>query len=97
MARLLTAIVFLLLLAVGPSWSQTEEIHFGKYHALVIGNNEYTHIDKLKTAVTDAEAIAKTLTDEYGYSVTLLINATRSSILKTLSQYRKRSNATTTC
>ena len=34
---------------------------YGDYHALVIGNNEYEHHPKLKTAVADAEAVAKLL------------------------------------
>ena len=31
------------------------EIEFGRYHALVIGNNDYKHLPKLQTAVSDAE------------------------------------------
>ena len=30
-------------------------IDFGRYHALVIGNNDYKHLNRLKTAVNDAD------------------------------------------
>ena len=36
--------------------------------ALVIGNNDYQHIDKLKKAVADARAYASVLRDK-GFSV----------------------------
>ncbi len=34
------------------------EIDFGRYHALVIGNNDYQHLRKLNTVVGDADAVA---------------------------------------
>ena len=37
------------------------EIEFGRYHGLVIGNNDYQHLRKLNTAVSDAEAVAMLL------------------------------------
>ena len=58
----------------------------GVYRALVIGNNDYQD-DKgkwksLNTAVTDARAVAKLLTQQYGFSdVKLLENATRRDVL----------------
>ena len=33
-------------------------VHFGRYHAVVIGNNTYTDMSPLKTAVNDATAVA---------------------------------------
>ncbi len=33
------------------------EIEFGRYHALVIGNNDYQHLPKLNTAVGDAAKV----------------------------------------
>jgi Caspase domain/PDZ domain len=62
---------------------------FGKYHALIIGNNEYQYISKLKSAVGDAEAVAGLLETHYGFKVQLLVNASRSDILMSLSRYRK--------
>ena len=35
------------------------DIHFGVYHALVIGNNRYRHLEQLKSARNDADAVAQ--------------------------------------
>ncbi len=56
------------------------EIEFGRYHALVIGNNDYEHQQNLTTAVGDADAVATLLEEMYGFQVTKLINATRRDI-----------------
>ncbi len=40
------------------------EIDFGRYHALVIGNNDYEYLRKLTTAVDDAGAVATLLKDK---------------------------------
>ena len=64
-------------------------LHLGRYHALVIGNNEYVHLNKLETAATDAGAVASVLRLDYGFDVTLLINSTRAEILGALANYRK--------
>ena len=61
----------------------------GGYHALVIGNDHYRQWTPLSTAVGDAEAMSKVLTDRYGFRVTMLKDADRKQILKTLNDYRK--------
>ena len=65
-----------------------EEIDFGRYHALVIGNNDYEHIQPLVTAVSDAAAVAEVLRLKYGFEVTLKINAKRSDIMSAVNQLR---------
>jgi peptidoglycan hydrolase CwlO-like protein len=62
---------------------------FGRYHALVIGNDHYRHWPQLMNAVADASAIAQVLEANYGFQVTLLKDATRGQIMKALNQYRK--------
>ena len=62
---------------------------FGGYHALVIGNNRYRHWVPLNTAVADATAVASLLRDRYGFTVTVLQDASRKEILKSLNEYRK--------
>jgi uncharacterized caspase-like protein len=64
-------------------------IDFGNYYALVIGNNDYRSLPKLKTAVNDSVAIARLLQDEYRFQTTLLTDATRGQILRSLNDYRK--------
>jgi uncharacterized caspase-like protein len=63
---------------------------FGSYHAFIIGNNNYKHLKPLKAAVNDAEAVAKFLEKEYGFSVTKLIDADRYEIMAGLNGYRKK-------
>ncbi len=61
----------------------------GRYFAVLIGNNEYTHLPKLKTAIHDAEEIEKVLKNRFGFQTKLLINATRSQVINALTAYRK--------
>lgn len=61
----------------------------GGYHALVIGNDHYRQWMPLNTAIADAEAMSKVLQDRYGFQVTMLKDADRKQILKSLNDYRK--------
>ena len=66
----------------------TRGIDFGRYFALVIGNNGYRHISKLEMAQNDARQVARTLEDDYGFKVKLLLDATRYDILSALNELR---------
>jgi len=68
-------------------------LDYGNYHALVIGNNNYRHLSDLETAINDANAIGRVLKDDYGFAVKVLTNATRTDILDTFSQYRRKVSA----
>ena len=63
-------------------------VKFGDYYALVIGNNAYTKLPKLETAITDATKVGKVLKDRYGFKVTTLTDATRYEILSALNDLR---------
>lgn len=63
---------------------------FGRFHALVIGNNAYRHLDRLETAINDARAIGDVLRAHYGFTVRLLTDATRAEIVEVLDEYRSR-------
>lgn len=63
-------------------------VDFGRYHALVIGNTGYASFPELKTAGDDARAVAALLKDSYGYTVTLVLDATRSAIIDALEALR---------
>jgi len=67
-----------------------KNVDFGKYRALVIGNNNYRTVPKLRAAVPDARAVAKMLRRLYDFEVTLLINATRGDIIEALDGLRSR-------
>ena len=56
--RLIVATILLLACWLGGP-ARAAEIDFGRYHALVIGNNDYKHLPRLETAVSDAAAVAE--------------------------------------
>lgn len=60
-----------------------------RFHAIVIGNNNYRSLDNLKTAITDAQAVSRILREAYDFRVRLLTNATRREIMDTLDEYRE--------
>lgn len=69
-----------------PAPSLTE---FGKYYALVIGNNKYKYLNSLDTAEYDAKTVSTLLESKYGFKVTPLYNATRYEILTALNHLLK--------
>ena len=72
-----------------PASVDVAPLDFGSYHALVVGNNEYLYLPKLRTAINDAQAIASLLQDKYGFKVKLLMNVTRVDILVAINSYRR--------
>jgi uncharacterized caspase-like protein len=68
----------------------SQSLDLGKFYALVIGNDNYQNINKLKTAVNDAKAVANILKTKYNFSVTLLVNATRENIFVTFARIRQQ-------
>jgi hypothetical protein len=59
-------------------------LDFGRYYALVIGNQHYRSIESLQTPISDAERAAKVLADKYGFAVEILEDANDVSMLKAL-------------
>jgi hypothetical protein len=72
-----------------PITNETAPFSLRSYHALVVGNNDYRHLPKLHTAINDARSIAHMLQNKYGFKTRLLLNATRSDILRVINEYRK--------
>lgn len=58
------------------------DLRLGRYHALVIGNNNYQHLRKLSFAHNDARAVHEVLTQRYRFQSELLLDATRSDIFQ---------------
>lgn len=52
-------------------------VRIGRFHALVIGNDRYSHLVPLANARSDATAIHQVLQDNYGFRSKLLLDATR--------------------
>jgi formylglycine-generating enzyme required for sulfatase activity len=60
------------------------------YHALIIGNNQYKYLPKLKTARNDAIEVEKLLREKFKFQTEILLDATRASILGKINEMRKR-------
>ena len=72
--------------ALGPVRAET--IDFGRYYALVIGNDKYEHWTRLTTAVRDARDVADILDRQYGFKVKFLPNAKSREIVRALNELR---------
>ncbi|MEK7253590.1 MAG: caspase family protein, partial [Bacteroidota bacterium] len=59
-----------------------------RYHALVIGANDYQYANDLDSAITNSRALKKALEEYRGFSVDLLENPTGEAILDKLKQYQ---------
>ncbi len=66
------------------------KLDFGRYYLLAIGIDDYKLLPPLKTAVSDAQAVARLLEDAYGFETKLLLNATRGDLIQAFSEYRDK-------
>ncbi|RWX50962.1 Caspase domain-containing protein, partial [Candidatus Electrothrix marina] len=62
---------------------------YGRFHALVIGNQNYKYLTPLKTPLADAEAVAEVLQNRYGFEVELVLDGDRKEIMRAFSTLRK--------
>ena len=63
---------------------------FGKYYALVIGNEHYQKLPRLDTAIADAGEVADLLRKRYGFDVTLLTDASRYQMMTAINQLTEK-------
>jgi uncharacterized protein len=59
-------------------------MNFGRYYAIVIGNQNYQQIESLQTPKYDAARAARILADKYGFTVQILEDANDITMLKTI-------------
>jgi formylglycine-generating enzyme required for sulfatase activity len=88
MKRLLPLPLFLIFLSAAVP-AQVAGSAFGRYYALVIGNQNYEHLTVLHTPLADAEQVAAVLKKQYGFEVELLLDANRERIMRSISRLRK--------
>jgi hypothetical protein len=74
----------------GLTPEQIKKLDFGRFHAVVIGNNKYQKVQPLDTAVNDARAVADTLRTIYKFDVDLVVDGTRQTIMEALYKMRAR-------
>jgi uncharacterized protein len=58
------------------------KLDFGRYFALIIGNQDYSNIEHLDTPQNDAQAVAEVLQRKYGFSVEVLLNADNITLME---------------
>lgn len=74
--------------SVGPSYS-LDTIDYGRFHALLIANSNYSLLNNLQTPRTDAIELETILRQKYGFQTTTLLDATRTQVITALHMYRK--------
>ena len=62
------------------------DLDLGRYHALIITNQNYQQLSPLKTPHADADALAGILRTDYGFRVTMLRDTNRAGTLDALDQ-----------
>jgi formylglycine-generating enzyme required for sulfatase activity len=67
-----------------PPTAPRQAADLGTFHALIIGNDAYRVLPRLRTAVKDAHAVAALLESRYGFRATTLSNATRNQVIQAL-------------
>lgn len=68
-------------------------VKLGRYHALIIGNDQYSAYPKLVSAINDAQRVGGLLKQKYGFQTTVLNNANRFEILSALNDMRGKLTA----
>ncbi|WP_420468759.1 caspase family protein [Panacagrimonas sp.] len=64
-------------------------VSFGRYYALVIGNQDYQLMTKLQTPGNDAERVASVLREQYGFTVQVLQDSGDIAMLQALNELNK--------
>jgi hypothetical protein len=78
--------------ALAPAGALPRDVKLGRFYAVVIGNNSYRDpgYAALKSAASDATAVANVLRSRYGYQTTVLLNASRLEMLTALNEMREK-------
>lgn len=59
-------------------------LQFGKYYALIIANQQYDHIESLKTPHADAKRAKQILEEKYGFQVTMVLDGNNSTVMRAI-------------
>jgi chaperonin cofactor prefoldin len=68
---------------------QVRGLNFGRFYAVVIGNQDYQILENLQTPKTDAERMAVVLRDRYGFNVQIIEDANDVTMLRALNDLNK--------
>jgi len=76
--------------SVNMTVSRYPSINFGRFYALIIGNQDYSQLPPLNTSINDAKAVDAVLRTRYGYQTTLLLDANRYQVMSAFNDLRNR-------
>lgn len=74
----------------GGEFKRSGDVQFGKFYAIIIGNNEYGAYPALKTPIADAKSLELLLRERYGFQTKLLINANRHAIMSAFNELNQK-------
>ena len=63
-----------------------EGINFGRYYALIIGNQRYQFLDDLRSPLRDAKRLQKVLEQRYGFTTHIIQNGAEKDLLMALNK-----------
>ena len=66
------------------------DIAFGRYYALVIGNQQYANIEDLDTPQNDALEMADLLQNKYGFAVEVLLDADNVEVMQKINDLNEK-------
>lgn len=64
--------------------NSTKDLKFGKYYALVVGNQNYSQLDNLYSPRGDAQRVAQLLESKYGFAVQTLLDASNIDVMQAI-------------
>jgi uncharacterized protein len=67
-----------------------KNINFGRYFALIIGNQDYLFLDPLRSPIQDGKRLQQVLDEKYGFTTLLVENATEKNILNTINNFYEK-------
>lgn len=74
----------------GGDAREFQDINFGRYYALIIGNEDYQHLEDLESPMHDARRVKELLETRYGFTTVLLPNANQFSILNAINDLHEQ-------
>ena len=66
------------------------DLNFGRYFALIIGNQDYAKVEDLDTPENDVASMAEVLQRKYGFDVEVLINANNIELMEKINDLNER-------
>lgn len=64
-----------------------DDLNFGSFHALIIGNQNYDQMGSLQTPHADAIRAKEILEQQYGFKVTVLLDADSASVMRKINDF----------